>query len=71
MALTSRFFVAGTTYKLCAFEVGEGEEWSPPEGSQVMHVEPIIEEGGVSGLYLWTLIPSSKMSEVVGGHRGA
>lgn len=70
MSLTSRFFVAGTTYTLCAFEVTEGSEWSPPEGSHVMHVEPIIEDGAVDGLYLWALVPTSKMAQAIGPSNG-
>lgn len=63
MAISSRIFAAGQTYKLCAFEVQENNEWAPPDGTQVMHVEPIIEDGVVEGLYLWALVPSDKMAE--------
>ena len=68
MLVTNRFFEAGTTYKLCVFSVEEGSEWSPPAGSQLIHTEPIMEEGAILGFYLWALVPDSKMSEAVGEH---
>ena len=66
---SSRFFHAGQPYKLCYFEVMEGEEWAPPEGTQLVHVEPIVsvedDEAAVDGMYLWALVPSTRMVELV------
>lgn len=65
--LTSRFFEAGTEFRLCHFEVLEGEVWAPPEGSQLVFTEPIVQHGDdgatIAGMYLWALVPSSKMQE--------
>ena len=67
MPISSRFFEAGTTYRLCAFQVNEGDEWAPPDGTPVVHVEPIESDGVLEGMYLWALVPGSKMAEVIGG----
>jgi hypothetical protein len=73
--LTSRFFEAGQAFKLCHFEVLEGEEWAPPEGSHIVFTEPITADTDagpvIEGMYLWVLVPSTKMIEVAQeGFRG-
>lgn len=68
--LTTRFFEAGQAYRLCHFAVMEGEEWSPPAGSCVVFVEPIMASADgqpefIDGMYLWALVPSTKMAELI------
>jgi len=68
MLIRNRFFDAGTTYKLCVFSIQEGGDWAPPEGTEIVHVEPIVNDAVVDGMYLWALVPDSQMHEVVGEH---
>ena len=70
MRVNNRFFEAGTSYKLCAFEITEGEQWSPPERTELIYSEPIVEDGSISGFYVWALVLDSKMHEVMEEHRG-
>ena len=66
MRISNRFFESGVPKRLCAFEVLEGGEWAPPYGTEVIHVEPIISDSVVEGMYLWALVPGSQMEEVMG-----
>ena len=65
MRINSRFFEAGQSVRLCVFEIQEGGEWSPPYGAEIVHAEPITSEGAIEGMYLWALIPDSKMEQVM------
>lgn len=64
MRVNTRFFEAGITYKLCAFEVEEGSAWSPPDGSILIHVEPQVDDAGaLYAMFMWLLVPERSVYE--------
>lgn len=64
MTISSRFFEAGSVFKLCSFTVEEGDNWSPPEGAVMVHSEPMIDESNIMyGMYIWALVPENSVFE--------
>lgn len=65
MKLVTRFFEVSGQYKLTAFEAQEDAEVALPDGSVLVHAEPVVADGAITGFDLWVLVPSDSMAEAV------
>lgn len=63
MQVRNRYFESDSLQKLCAFEVSEGETWARPAGSDIVHCEPIISGGYMTGMFIWALVPQPHVYE--------
>lgn len=67
MQIRNRYFNSDSMEKLCAFYLDEGEIWARPVGSKIIHCEPLIDDGYLTGVCILALVPQSSILEDVEG----